>query len=171
MGERICIMKDGEIVQVGEPMDVYRNPVNTFVAGFLASPPMNLLAGHLEDAGDGAVKVLSGNIAFTIPSHLAKGFSSHAGKPVTIGLRSEDFYLSNGAAKHTVPVNVEAVTTEVLGSEVILVASTGGNAAAEIQVRMPRDFRASPGEKVALHFDLSQIQVFSTTTTRALPRI
>ena len=45
MGERICIMKDGRIVQIGEPLEVYRNPANTFVAGFLASPPMNLAAG------------------------------------------------------------------------------------------------------------------------------
>ena len=47
MGERICIMKDGRIVQVGEPLEVYRNPANTFVAGFLASPPMNLIDGRL----------------------------------------------------------------------------------------------------------------------------
>ena len=47
MGERICIMKDGHIVQVGEPLEVYRNPANTFVAGFLASPPMNLIDGRL----------------------------------------------------------------------------------------------------------------------------
>src|SRR5215468_4698508 len=46
MGQRICIMKDGRIVQVGPPLEVYRNPANTFVAGFLASPPMNLLAAR-----------------------------------------------------------------------------------------------------------------------------
>ncbi len=50
MGERICIMKDGEIVQVGAPMEVYRNPADTFVAGFLASPPMNLVEGRLDPA-------------------------------------------------------------------------------------------------------------------------
>ncbi|WP_373504056.1 ABC transporter ATP-binding protein [Aestuariivirga sp.] len=171
MGERICIMKDGEIVQVGHPMDVYRNPVNTFVAGFLASPPMNLLGGRLEAVGDESVKVHSGSIAFTIPAAMAKGFISHAGKPVTLGLRPEDFYLTAESARHTAPVGVEVITTEVLGPEVILVASTGGENAAEIQVRMPRDFRASPGEKVMLHFDLSQIQIFDITTTRALPRV
>src|SRR6476620_947736 len=53
MGERICIMKDGRIVQVGEPLEVYRKPANTFVAGFLASPPMNLIDGRLvEDSAD-----------------------------------------------------------------------------------------------------------------------
>jgi multiple sugar transport system ATP-binding protein len=168
-GERICIMKDGEIVQVGPPMEVYRNPVNTFVAGFLASPPMNLLTGHLEAGDDGAVVARSGNVSLSIPATVAKGFRSHIGKPVTLGLRPEDFHLSPTATSHTASLNVEAVTTEVLGPEVILVASAGGDGAPEIQARMPRDFRASPGEGVILHFDLNEIQVFDAATTRALP--
>ena len=53
MGERICIMRDGRIVQVGPPLEVYRNPADTFVAGFLASPPMNLLDARLGRS-DGA---------------------------------------------------------------------------------------------------------------------
>ena len=170
MGERICIMKDGEIVQVGRPMDVYRNPVNTFVAGFLASPPMNLLGGRIEAMGDGGVSAISGRLAFKIPAALAKGFASHAGKPVILGLRPEDFYLDPGSARQPAPVGVEVITTEILGPEVILVASTGGQNAAEIQVRMPRDFRALPGEKVTLQFDLSEIQIFDAASTRALPR-
>ena len=171
MGERICIMKDGEIVQVGRPMDVYRNPVNTFVAGFLASPPMNLLGGRLEAANDGGVKAISGSMTLAIPAALAKGFLGHAGQPVTLGLRPEDFYLTAGAATHTALVSVEVIATEVLGPEVILVAGTGSEVSTEIQVRMPRDFRASHGEKIALYFDLSQIQIFDSTTTRALPRV
>ncbi len=170
MGERICIMKDGEIVQVGRPMEVYLNPVNTFVAGFLASPPMNLLAGRLEAGSDGAVNARSGNISLAIPATHAKGFLSHIGKPVTLGLRPEDFHLSTGATRHMASLSVEAVNTEVLGPEVILVANTGSDEAPEIQARMPRDFRASPGQRVALYFDLSQIQIFDSVTTRALPR-
>lgn len=170
MGERICIMKDGEIVQVGQPMEVYRNPVNTFVAGFLASPPMNLLTGRLDAGSHGAVIARSANLSFAIPADQAKGFLTHIGKPVTLGLRPEDFHLSAVAAKHTAPLSVEAVTTEVLGPEVILVASTGGKQDPEIQARMPRDFRASPGQRIDLFFDLSQIQIFDSVTTRALPR-
>ena len=170
MGERICIMKDGEIVQIGRPMEVYLNPVNIFVAGFLASPPMNLLAGRLEAGDDGGVYAHSGNISFVIPAAHAKGFLSHIGKPVTLGMRPEDFYLSSNAAKLVAVVSVEAVTTEVLGPEVILVADTGNKEAPEIQARMPRDFRATPGGKISLFFDLNQIQIFDSVTTRALPR-
>ena len=48
MGDRICIMNKGEVVQIGKPLEVYRNPADTFVARFLGNPPMNLLAGRLE---------------------------------------------------------------------------------------------------------------------------
>lgn len=170
MGERICIMKDGEIVQVGRPMDVYRNPADTFVAGFLASPPMNLLAGRLEVGRDGAVIATSGKLTFAIPASHSKGFLSHVGKSVTLGLRPEDFHLSAAVARNTAPVSVEVITTEVLGPEVILVAKTGEDAAADVQVRMPRDFRAPPGSKVDLHFDVSEMQIFDSLTTRALSR-
>ncbi len=170
MGERICIMKDGEIVQVGQPMEVYHNPVNTFVAGFLASPPMNLLPGRLEAARNGTIKAITGSLCILIPESQAKGFLSHVGRSVTLGLRPEDFHLSDNAATHTASLVVEAVTTEILGPEVVLVASLGGENVPEIHARMPRNFRAVPGEQVHLHFDISQIQIFDSSTSRALPR-
>ncbi len=104
MGERICIMKDGVIVQVGAPMQVYRNPVNTFVAGFLANPPMNLVAGAL-DAGDGGLALRIGEARLALPEALAKAYGSHAGKKVTAGLRPEDFHLAaRGDATAKVPL-------------------------------------------------------------------
>ena len=162
MGERMCIMKDGEIVQAGAPMEVYRNPVNTFVAGFLASPPMNLLPGRIETGG---VAVMDGA---RLP--LPAGFATAPGRPVIIGLRPEDFHLAASAAAHTAPLTAITITTEVLGPEVILVANLGAAAGPEVQVRMPRDFRSKPGAPVPLHFDVSQIQVFDAETTRALAR-
>lgn len=170
MGERICIMKDGEIIQVGAPMDVYRNPANTFVAGFLASPPMNLLEGRLDASSNGAIDAVIGDARLQMPASLAAGFQTHHGKAVIIGLRPEDFHLSASAARHAVELTVVAITTEVLGPEVILVANLAHARGPEVQVRMPRDFLAKPDEAVKLYFDLSQIQIFDSTTTRALPR-
>ena len=170
MGERICIMKDGEIIQVGAPMDVYRNPANTFVAGFLASPPMNLLEGRLDASSNGTIDAVIGDARLQIPASLAAGFQTHRGKAVIIGLRPEDFHLSAAAARHAVELTVVAITTEVLGPEVILVGNLAHASGPEVQVRMPRDFFARPDEAVKLYFDLSQIQIFDSTTTRALPR-
>ena len=170
MGERICIMKDGEIVQVGAPMEVYRNPANTFVAGFLASPPMNLLKGRLDASSNGAIDAVIGDARLQIPASYAAGFQTHNGKAVIIGMRPEDFHLSAAAARQAVELTVVAITTEVLGPEVILVGNLAHARGPEVQVRMPRDFLARPDEAVNLYFDLSQIQIFDSTTTRALPR-
>jgi ABC-type sugar transport system ATPase subunit len=169
MGQRICIMKDGRIVQVGAPLDVYRNPVNTFVAGFLASPPMNLVAGHLAADGQGGLVAIAGDARLPLPDAFRAGFAGHTGQAVTIGLRPEDFHPA-ALGDRSVPVAVVAIAIELLGPEVILVAELGGAGGPEIQIRMPRDFTARPGEALQLHYDLSQIHIFDTGDGRALPR-
>ncbi|TDQ84122.1 carbohydrate ABC transporter ATP-binding protein (CUT1 family) [Dongia mobilis] len=167
MGQRICIMKDGRIVQVGAPLDVYRNPVNTFVAGFLASPPMNLVPGRLD--GQIGLDAVTGLAALPIPEALRPGYASHAEKSVTVGLRPEDFHLLPLAGR-SAPVSVTAVAIELLGPEVILVAELGGTGGPEIQARMPRDFLARPGETLTLHYDLTQIHLFDPATGNVLVR-
>jgi multiple sugar transport system ATP-binding protein len=164
MGERICIMKDGVIVQVGAPMEVYRNPVDTFVAGFLASPPMNLLRGMLEPD-----KVAIGDVALPLSPALRVSFASHVGREVIVGLRPEDFHLKADAAPITAPIDIAAVATEVLGPEVILVGALR-NSSAEIHIRCPRDFRSSPGTLTVFNYDLSQLQLFDIESTAALKR-
>ena len=77
-----------------------------------------------------------------------------------VGLRPEDFHVAPAAAATTAPVDLVTIATEVLGPEVILVASLASGDGPEIHARMPRDFRAKLGEPVTLHFDLSEIQVF-----------
>jgi multiple sugar transport system ATP-binding protein len=168
MGERICIMRDGIIVQVGAPMEVYRNPANLFVAGFLASPPMNLVAGRLEQT-ETSLNAVAGTAKFTLPASLQKVFSSHVGRDVILGLRPEDFHLKE-LGSPMVTVDVVTVATESLGPEVILVCTLANSAGPEIMVRCPRDFSAKPGQKLVLNYDVSQLQVFDKETTAALPR-
>ena len=123
MGERICIMNEGKIVQVGPPMEVYKNPADTFVAGFLASPPMNLLPAKLE-AVDGGMEVVAGPLRLPVAEQDRAGYASHAGRQVTLGIRPEDFDLgttSNGTA--TIAVALEVVAIEALGPEVILIGA------------------------------------------------
>jgi multiple sugar transport system ATP-binding protein len=158
MGERICIMRDGVVVQTGPPMAVYREPVDTFVAGFLASPPMNLLEGRLEPAPGGGLR---------LPEDQADLVHRHAGQAVIIGLRPEDFHLAPGRGQ---PVDAHAVATEVLGPEVILVAALGQPGNPEIMIRCPRGFSAAPGERISFYYDRREIHLFDVTTRRALPR-
>ncbi|MEZ5923247.1 MAG: ABC transporter ATP-binding protein [Hyphomicrobiaceae bacterium] len=168
MGERICIMKDGVIVQVGAPMQVYRNPANTFVAGFLANPPMNLLPGVL-DSGEGGLQIRLGETRLPLPTVRADAYQKHAGKAVTVGLRPEDFHLSARPGA-TTPVAVWVIAGETLGPEVIVVGELGGRGGPEVHAKAPRDFVAKPGATVELHYDLGEIHVFDAETGVALRR-
>src|SRR5215813_9395818 len=87
MGQRICIMKDGRIVQVGPPLEVYRNPANTFVAGFLASPPMNLLEARLEGDGANGLAAVHGALRLPIPLAHVPAYGAYRDKPVILGIR------------------------------------------------------------------------------------
>jgi ABC-type sugar transport system ATPase subunit len=160
-------MKDGHIVQVGPPLEVYRNPVNTFVAGFLASPPMNLLAGHLN--GEGGLSAVLDGAAVPVPEAFRAAYAGHAGRPVTIGMRPEDFHLAAGPA--TTPIDFRAVAIEALGPEVILVGALVAAAAGpEVMARLPRDFSAAPGQPVRLFYDTTQIHLFDRDNGVALKR-
>jgi multiple sugar transport system ATP-binding protein len=167
MGERICIMRDGIVVQTGAPMAVYGEPVDTFVAGFLASPPMNLLDGRLEPAPEGGLAAVLDGTALRLPDDQAALVHRQAGQAVTVGLRPEDFHL---APERGQAVDAHAVATEVLGPEVILVAALGHPGTPEIMIRCPRGFTAAPGAMISFHYDRREIHLFDATTGRALPR-
>ncbi|HEX2432086.1 MAG TPA: sn-glycerol-3-phosphate ABC transporter ATP-binding protein UgpC [Aestuariivirgaceae bacterium] len=167
MGQRICIMRDGIVVQTGAPMAVYREPVDTFVAGFLASPPMNLLNGRLESVQDGSLAAVMGGVGLRLPEAQASLVHQLSGREVILGLRPEDFHL---APERGHPVEAYVVAIEVLGPEVILVAALGHPGNPEIMIRCPRGFTAAPGEKLTFHYDPREIHIFDVATKRALPR-
>jgi multiple sugar transport system ATP-binding protein len=166
MGERICIMKDGRVVQVGKPLEVYRNPADTFVAGFLASPPMNLLPGRLEaDELTGLVAV-HGGLRVPIPREFEPAYGAYTNKPVILGIRPEDIYdqpLVGGAS-----VEVRIVAVEALGPETVLVTEIPDGA--EASARLGRGFSARAGAMQRLFIDPRQLQLFDPATTLAIPR-
>jgi multiple sugar transport system ATP-binding protein len=167
MGERICIMNHGRIVQVGRPMEVYRDPASTFVAGFLASPPMNLLDARIEDERDGRLRVVCGSLALALPSAFADAYAAWRDREVILGLRSEDIH-EHQVKPAMQPVQVQVVALEVLGPEIILVASVPG--AAEISARMAATFTAPIGSERRLWIDPTEIQLFDRETTNVIPR-
>ena len=166
MGERICIMNHGRIVQVGRPMEVYRNPASTFVAGFLASPPMNLLNAHIEGERDGRLRVVCGSLALSLPSARTGAYAAYRDREVILGIRPEDIH------EHQVhptmqPIQVQVVALEALGPEIILVANLPG--AAEISARMGASFTAPIGGERRVYIDPADIQLFDPTTTDVIP--
>jgi multiple sugar transport system ATP-binding protein len=166
MGERICIMKDGRIVQVGPPLEVYRNPANIFVAGFLASPPMNLLDARLVAGDPGGLAVVHGGLTLPVPPAYEAAYAAYRDKPVILGLRPEDIYdqpVSGGVA-----IDLAVVAVEALGPETILVTAIPGGS--EISARLGRAFTARPGALQRLQVDARQMHLFDPATTLAIPR-
>jgi ABC-type sugar transport system ATPase subunit len=167
MAERICIMKDGRIVQVGPPMEVYRNPADTFVAGFLASPPMNLIQARVMAESD-AVSVQVHGRRIALPPSAEGRLSSRVGQAVVLGLRPEGASLEAGQGG-AVPLDIVALAVEVLGPEVILVSTIGDPEGPEVSLRMPPEFTAGVGQPIRVWIDPASIRLFDPATTRAIP--
>lgn len=169
MGDRICIMRDGRLVQAGRPVDVYANPVDTFVAGFLASPPMNIVPTVLDADADGALSVTVAGQRLPVPDVHRAHYQPHAGKPVFFGLRSEDLYEAVQPGECH-PLKVKVVAIEALGAENILIGQLGDATPIEIAARLSRHFDAAVGSTVTLFADMRPMHLFDAETKRALAR-
>ena len=169
MGDRICIMREGRLIQAGAPLEVYANPADTFVAKFLASPPMNLIAGELIAASDGALQVRTADATFPVPDIHRQAYAGHAGKPVILGIRSEDLYEGKSEA-HDHPITVKVVAIEALGPENILIGQLDETRPVEIAARLTRHFRADIGSSVTLYADTRPMHLFDVETTKAIAR-
>ena len=169
MGERICIMREGRIVQVGRPLDVYRNPANIFVAGFLASPPMNLIAARLTAGDAGFLEVEAEGLRLRIPSAYADSYRAYAGKPVVFGIRAEDIH-DKPADPRWQPMEASVVALEALGAEVVLILALASRGKVEIAARLGRSYSAPVGSTQRLYLDLEEMHLFDPETTQSIPR-
>ena len=121
MADRIVVMKDGYIQQVGTPYELYFNPVNMFVAGFIGEPPMNFVRSEVSG---GAITVLGKEIYI---SHIIsdENVSAYEGKPVALGFRPEGIILGAQENAYVFEANVDL--TELLGDNTNVYVSVGDN--------------------------------------------
>src|ERR1039457_5898659 len=96
LADRVVVLHDGNIKQIGSPNELYHHPKTRFVAGFIGSPAMNFIPAKLETNGSGLSLRLSNNLAFPVPEARAARFRSHAGKDVLFGLRPEHITETRG---------------------------------------------------------------------------
>jgi multiple sugar transport system ATP-binding protein len=167
MGDRICIMRDGRMIQIGKPLEVYADPVDTFVARFLATPPMNLIPARLHGEGD-ALTVTADGLAITVPDQHRAAYAPAAGREVIFGIRPEDLHETDAPGRQRLDVTVVAI--EALGVENILIGQIGREKPVEIAARLSRHFTAPLGAVVPLYVDARPMHLFDPETTRALPR-
>ncbi len=118
MGDRVAVMRGGQLQQVDTPQDLYDHPANEFVAGFMGSPPMNLLRGGLENGADGAVVVL-GAQRLAVPPRYNASHDLGLGGAVVVGIRPEDVEVLSGAeVAGSITTRVER--REALGAEILV---------------------------------------------------
>ncbi len=125
LGDRVAVMKDGVIYQCDTPMNIYDNPVNKFVAGFIGGPPMNFMDGILRKK-NGKLFFDEGNFQIGILDRMAPQLSPYTDKEITFGIRPEDIYdklfTTEAQSENTISVTVDVV--EPMGSEVYLYLNT-----------------------------------------------
>jgi multiple sugar transport system ATP-binding protein len=170
MGDRVCIMNEGRVVQIGAPLDVYRNPADTFVARFLGSPPMNLFNGRVETR-DGRLFVRVGRDGAALPVPFDPSFETTVGRDMIVGIRPEDLYEAAAAANlaHSVLLQARVTAVEPLGAETLLVMSLDGSDA-EIVARVGRETKVQSGAHLEIGVDCAALHLFDPSTQKALAR-
>lgn len=116
LADRIVVMNNGVIEQIGSPMELFMNPANTFVAGFIGSPPMNQFNATIAATGNG-LSAMIGDISISLPDKI----KVDVGREVILGIRPEHMTLTNDGPSTEVPISLDLV--ETLGSEALLHAS------------------------------------------------
>jgi len=161
LGQRICIMNGGRIVQVGPPLEVYKRPTNTFVASFLGNPPMNLLPARVAE-GKGRLAVRLGGEILELNARQYPTLP--AGAAITLGIRPESIaeHANAGTSQRFVGIETEIVQIESLGAETILAARIPG-IESEVVARVGPEAGATVGESRSLLLDLSAIHLFDAT--------
>src|SRR5438034_967986 len=152
MADRIVVMHDGKVEQIGEPLQLYDHPDNLFVAQFIGSPAMNIVNGTLRRANGAAYVEADGGVRWPV-GHAA----GSDGQTVAYGVRPE--HLTLGAGAHAVPG--EIVVVEPMGAETELLVQAG---AAQIVLMTHGRPAVNPGDKVQLSIDPAMVHVFDQKT-------
>jgi multiple sugar transport system ATP-binding protein len=172
LGQRICILRKGVVQQVNTPYEVYQNPANVFVGGFIGSPGMNFMSGHLV-LHDGVVFLQIGEHHLALPASVTSRLLATEnvnGRPVVVGIRPEHLDVAPEGTQHALPVQVELV--EAMGSETYAyfsaaVATPDLSALSDTQAtadtfvaRLGAGVTARGGDRVHLLPDLDEVHLF-----------
>ena len=150
MADKIVVMRDGRVEQIGSPLDLYDHPVNTFVAGFIGSPSMNFVHGKI--ASDGGTQVFVSDSGLTLPLPQTQAAE---GQAVTYGVRPEHIQIGDGG------VEMEVVVVEPTGSETQIFARSGRDL---IDALVKDRIRARPGSTLGFLIDPKDVHLFDRET-------
>ena len=157
LGDRLVVMQGGLIHQIGTPLEVYRQPVNRFVAGFLGSPPMNFIEGRIDRDSAGELHFKDDHDV-SVPLAGKAGTEGPVGKAVVLGVRPEQFRLSSPQNGDSTPIALDVTVTEPLGDRMDVYGTTSGGATIVARVDAAADCR--PGHRATFHVDPAAIHLF-----------
>jgi multiple sugar transport system ATP-binding protein len=168
MGDRLIVLKDGIVQQIGAPLEIYDRPANQFVASFIGSPPMNFINCSIVEH-EGHLFLTSGGLHVKLPAKSKAALSEVRSRnsPVALGIRPEDISerrLYVGAVDDNV-IRARVDFLEPLGSEVLATCSFAEH---EIIVRLNPRTSAKGDEMIELVLNMERARLFDTATAEAI---
>jgi multiple sugar transport system ATP-binding protein len=167
LADRIVVMRDGYIEQVGSPIEIFQNPANVFVAGFIGSPPMNLHPATIINAGDSQKLKLGESLEIPIPQKENTQFVD--GQKVIMGLRTEDIFIAHADDQEnkelTCAANGIVKIVEPLGNETNLHLDLQG---ADLIARSEGRRVFSIGEQLQMTLDLTHLHIFDAESEKTI---
>ncbi|MEK6728259.1 MAG: sn-glycerol-3-phosphate ABC transporter ATP-binding protein UgpC [Candidatus Omnitrophota bacterium] len=166
MGDRIAVMKDGVLQQLADPITIYDQPKNKFVAGFIGSPPMNFMKGAILKK-NGKMYFDESKFTVKLVEDMHAKMAPYLGKEVFFGIRSEDIYdklfVSEAPPENIVRVNCEVY--EPMGSEVYLYLNTGKHT---FIARVGAHDKPKVNQDMDVVFDMSKVHFFDKDTEETI---
>ena len=164
LGDRVVVMRDGWIQQVGDPMELYNEPANRFVAGFIGSPAMNFATVRIA-AENGSLWAEGDGIRLKVPAALQNRIGAHAGSEVTFGIRPEDLRVASDADSPEMSLDATVEVVERLGSEILLDVAVGGET---MVASVEPTVTAKVHEKLRLAVNPNRVHFFDLTSENAI---
>lgn len=167
MGDRIVVMKDGLIQQVDTPDEIYNNPANLFIAGFIGAPSMNFIKGLLKEE-NGKIMFITNEIFLIIPDFQSKVIRErgYVGKEVIFGIRPENIQVSESVLPNNSSFLANIDVVENMGSVLYIYFSNVGNT--EIIARVEKKYQLKSKNTINLKFDMSKFHIFDKETEKAI---
>jgi len=160
LGDKIVVMRGGEIMQAGTPEELYRRPQNRFVAGFIGSPTMNFLDAELVADGD-TLFAEAGGVRIALSDARMAALKDHLGRQVVLGIRPSSFTDAPGSDAMELPV----ILAEYVGAQSVLISEIGGQS---IQIEIATPAPLQTGTKREFRINTDEIHLFDPKTEAAL---
>jgi multiple sugar transport system ATP-binding protein len=164
LGDRVVVMKDGLVQQVGEPLELYNTPANRFVAGFIGSPAMNFADVTLA-ASDGKVWAEAPGLRIGLPEPVAHRVNGRNGGKATVGIRPEDIHIAGPADPAELCFDVEVEVVEQLGSEILLDTRVGNST---FVASVDPTLRTRVHDRLKLAMNPARLHLFDAQTEAAI---